>query len=253
MSETSAAVSAAVGMARDLGLSVDLPQILADRSNLVVHLKPAPVVARVATMTAALRGQPEDWLKREVAIAGFLASKGAAVVPPATEVPPGPHRRDGYLMTFWRWVAEDGSGRPNGEAAGRALRELHAAMASFSGDLPLMGPIVDDTTHMLALLRRGGWPSPVLLDDAQAVLARATGLARDVGGVRPLHGDASSEQPVRHRPGLAVGRFRRCLPGAGGVGSSGAGSFCRSGRSRRRAWLRRRSFGGKSRPLYRGP
>jgi hypothetical protein len=56
----SAAVAAAVAVARDLGLVVDQPEVVADRSNLIVRLRPAAVVARVATTTAALRPEPES-------------------------------------------------------------------------------------------------------------------------------------------------------------------------------------------------
>lgn len=191
MTESSPAVSAAVDTARYLGLAVDLPEILADRSNLVVHLKPAPVVARVATMTADLRRYPEAWLQREIDMAAFLAARGAPIVPPARQIPPGPHRRGGYVMTFWAWEAEDGGTRPNGEEAGRALAALHAAMADFPDELPLMGPITVDLRRMLVLLREGDWMSATLLDDAESALEKAVSLAEGGDDLRPLHGDAS--------------------------------------------------------------
>jgi hypothetical protein len=40
MTEPSSALSAAVETARAFGLRVDKPQIISDRSNLLVHLKP---------------------------------------------------------------------------------------------------------------------------------------------------------------------------------------------------------------------
>ncbi len=191
MSRAAAAISAAVEVARELGVPVDRPEVLADRSNLVIHLKPSPVVARVATMTAVIRGQPETWLQREVQVASYLAASHVPTVPPAPGIPPGPHRRMGFVMTFWAWRESAGLERVRGETAGRALAELHAAMVDYSGDLPLMGPILDDTARMLALLRRDGWPAPTLLEPAEAALERATALARIQRNPRPLHGDAS--------------------------------------------------------------
>ena len=51
------------------GVAVRAPRVLSDRSNLLVHLAPAPVVARVATSTAAVRaGGARDWLGRDLAL-----------------------------------------------------------------------------------------------------------------------------------------------------------------------------------------
>jgi len=52
------AVAAAVAVARAHGLAVGEPAVLSDGVNLVVHLRPAPVVARVATLTPLLRPDP---------------------------------------------------------------------------------------------------------------------------------------------------------------------------------------------------
>ncbi|MGH2584336.1 MAG: aminoglycoside phosphotransferase family protein, partial [Dehalococcoidia bacterium] len=43
------AVAAAVAVARAHGLPVEEPAVLADLFSVMVHLRPAPVVARVAT------------------------------------------------------------------------------------------------------------------------------------------------------------------------------------------------------------
>ncbi len=71
-------LEAAVSLARSHGLAVDEPLVLRDLSNLLVHLRPSPVVGRVATTTAAARGGGLDWLAREVDVAGFLGSPRAA-------------------------------------------------------------------------------------------------------------------------------------------------------------------------------
>lgn len=74
-------------------------------SNALVHLKPAPVVARVMTATAVLHDDVELWLTRELAVGSYLAD---LVVPPTDLLPPGPHERDGlWMMTLWTFVAHD--------------------------------------------------------------------------------------------------------------------------------------------------
>lgn len=111
--------------------------MLHDSSNLLVHLRPAPVVARVATTTAAARDRCVDWLAREVDVARYLAERSVPVVGPAAELPVGPHLHRGFAITFWAYVdhdpgrsldaAEVGEQRAREalDAAGLAVRALH--------------------------------------------------------------------------------------------------------------------------------
>jgi hypothetical protein len=89
---TAAALAAAVTVARDQGLADGDPRIQSARGNLLVHLAPDPVVARVATLTAFSRQDPFAWLRREVEVAGSVApapgSRGGGVV--ALHGPPVP-------------------------------------------------------------------------------------------------------------------------------------------------------------------
>src|SRR5215469_5899287 len=94
--------AAAVALAQRLGLPHDEPVILSNRGNLLVHLTPAPVVARVATLTARARRHPIEWLAREVAVAGCVASRGGPVVAPAEDA--GPHWQDGFAISLWDYV-----------------------------------------------------------------------------------------------------------------------------------------------------
>ena len=81
--------------------------MLNDLFSLMVHLKPAPVVARVATCMPKLRTPIEGWLEREIAVTTYLAEQGAPVVVPSRELPPGPHERDGFPISFWTYVESD--------------------------------------------------------------------------------------------------------------------------------------------------
>ena len=49
----------------------------------MVHLKPTPVVARVATRMPKLRTPIANWLDREIAVTTFLSERGAPVVAPS--------------------------------------------------------------------------------------------------------------------------------------------------------------------------
>src|ERR1700754_4288937 len=67
------ALVAAQAVAREHGVACDEAVRIAAGSNVLVHLKPAPVVARVMTGTAVLHDDVEQWLAREVAVGAFLA------------------------------------------------------------------------------------------------------------------------------------------------------------------------------------
>ena len=101
------AVEAVVTLARKNGLRVEEPTVLNDLFSLMVHLKPAPVVARVATCMPKLRMPIEGWLEREISVTTYLAEQGAPVVVPSQELPPGPHERDGFPISYWTYVEPD--------------------------------------------------------------------------------------------------------------------------------------------------
>ncbi len=135
------AVEAAVAVARAHGLRVDAPVVLRDRLNVLVHLRPAPVVARVAGTIASVR-PGDEWLQRELAVAGGLAAAGAPVVAPSAELPPGPHHHEGRVLSFWAYVPpRDEPADP--VAAGAALREVHEAALALRIALPVLGHLTD--------------------------------------------------------------------------------------------------------------
>jgi hypothetical protein len=136
-------VAAAQAVARAHGVACDDAVLLPAGSNALVHLRPAPVVARVMTGTAMLHEDLEQWLAREVAVGVFLAGTDL-VVPPTDLLPPGPHERDGVWMTMWEFVPHDTrAASPEPRELGRSLRALHVALAGFTGDLPPLSGIRD--------------------------------------------------------------------------------------------------------------
>jgi Phosphotransferase enzyme family len=157
-------------LAAEHGLRFDRPVVLRDRSNLLVRLEPLPVVARVPAVTGLVR-RSNDWLAREVAVAGYLASVGAPVVAPSSLVSPGPHGRDGVAVTFFEFV-ESVDSPLDAREAGRRLRECHEALAGFEGSLPRFG----------------------LLDEAERMVGRPFELRSSLEGLelplQAVHGDA---------------------------------------------------------------
>jgi Phosphotransferase enzyme family len=125
------AVETAIAVAREHDVRCEDPVVLRDAWHVLVHLRPAPIVARVS---GDAPGTSRDDVARELAVASHAAHGGAPVVPPSPDVDPGPHTRDGRLVTFWQYVVSDGELDP--QAAGRGLRAIHDALADFDGELP---------------------------------------------------------------------------------------------------------------------
>lgn len=184
------AVAAAVALAREKGIRVDEPFVLADLFSLMVHLRPAPVVARVATCMPRLRTPIEDWLEREIAVTEYLSDQGAPVVAPSRELPPGPHERDGYWISFWTHVLPDPQRTPTTDDCSAMLPDLHDALRSYPGELSTLG--ADDISRGLDQLDRGG----DVLGEADVGLLRASAerlrpfWEAPGGDLQPLHGDA---------------------------------------------------------------
>lgn len=215
---SSPAPSSALNAARELGLrhgiQGDAPRVLKDGSNLLVALDPAPVVVRVATLTAAVRGDPLPWLEREVALTVALVDQDASVAPPSPLLPPGPHVIDGWAMTAWALVEHDPAVVPGALQTLDALERLHGAMRRLTIDLPLLGPARDDLDRALAFAVRQGLVSP---DDAAALRARRDAIADRLLAVapdrQPLHGDAFPRNSLMTADGVVWIDFEDCCQG----------------------------------------
>jgi len=179
--------------------------VISSASNVLVHLRPSPVVARVMTGTVALHDDHERWLLREVAVLGFLAPSGLAVAP-SPAIHPGPHRSDGLWMTCWEWMEHRGrAGLRDPRRLGRALRALHDQLAGFTGELPGLLDLQHDIERLLGRLRPTADLSP---RKVEALRARLGELGETVFGVpwpaQALHGDASLYNLLRGSSGRLV-------------------------------------------------
>jgi hypothetical protein len=159
----------------------------------LVHLAPAPVVARVPLTFTFARGA--EWFAQEVELAAFLAAQGAPVAPPATEVDPGPHRHEGLLVTLWAHVDHDPAWN-DPAVAGRSLRDLHKALAAYPGVLPACDR-ADEVAGLLTRLE----PSPVASAGELAALRDACGRISPLPPGQPLHGDAHLRNVLWTREG----------------------------------------------------
>lgn len=183
------AINAACEVAKQQGLKFDEAVVLQDKSNLVVHLRPAPVVARVATTTGTVRFG-DAWFAKEVAVASYLATAGAPVVSPSNIVSPGPHQHNGLVLSFWEFV-EEVDELPDANIAGQALRECHAALVDFGGELTILDPLSESESLLLSLISQGAFS----LSDSQMLQAVNHKLKNRFQQLQlpmqPLHGDSN--------------------------------------------------------------
>ena len=197
------AVAAARAVALANSVACDDAVVVAAGSNVLVHLKPAPVIARVMTGTAGLHADVESWLAREIAVGAFLGERGLAV-PPGDFLEPGPHQYQGVWMTFWQFLEHDASRpAPSAHELGDSLRELHAALADFPGDLGQLSEVRDWLDRLAAELR----PSPGLSPQERDLLrSRLQELTPNVFEsplpAQAIHGDASIGNLFRTDNGL---------------------------------------------------
>lgn len=160
-------VAAALAAARELGLPVDDPAPIEGAANVFVHLRPAPVLARV---TVTLDRGPEA-LAAELAFARAAAERGAPVVPPADDRVHG-------KVTFWQYVEHRRAEPRDAAAIGSSLRVLHDAVADL--ELPLARfDRLDEAENVAS--------SPLMLD---AIAFARERLAHLDFTERPIHGDA---------------------------------------------------------------
>ncbi|KUI33228.1 aminoglycoside phosphotransferase [Mycobacterium sp. IS-1742] len=204
-SRTARAVAAATAAGRDLGLHVDEPRVLYDVFSVIVHLAPAPVAVRVPTvLPPALRAHPDRQTaqqRAELAVAGWLADRGLPVVPPSPLVPREPVVRDGFSMTFWRYLDAVTDAEPDWRRRCASTARLHAALRDHDGaELGFFTQFGTYIPEALAELEH----HPDLLDRADLVRAhqdwerigpvltsRATFESEFPGvDVQPIHGDA---------------------------------------------------------------
>jgi Ser/Thr protein kinase RdoA (MazF antagonist) len=185
------ALTAAIQVGRELGLDVVRPRVLSNDQNLLVHLWPSPVVARVATRIAWSRPDPAAWLAREVAVATHAARNGGPVVPSAAAVDPGPHKRDGYELTLWTYVESSDELASEAEV-GEALARLHLSLRDFPRDaLPPGLPVHAQIENGLAALERESVVDQETLEALSAMHDQLSGELAAIDGTQGvLHGDA---------------------------------------------------------------
>ncbi|GLW11193.1 hypothetical protein Misp01_63210 [Microtetraspora sp. NBRC 13810] len=206
-------MAVAVSIAGEYGIRVTDPVVLRDSFNLRVWLRPAPIVARIPTVTTLGRPRPAEALAREVAVVSHLHEAGAPVVPVSDLLPAKPFERDGVAMSFWTYVEHDPDRRLEPAEVGRALAELHDALRGYPGELPHLGPALEETAHLLDVLAGTGFDAEALAELRAAHGRLSEELRRPYGAVQALHGDAHPGNLLATGEGLLWTDFEETCSG----------------------------------------
>ncbi len=209
------ALLAAGTVAAAHGLSADGAVVLDSGSNVLVHLRPAPVVARVMTATVALHSDPQRWLKREVSVLEFLDPIGLAVSP-SRLIAPGPHHCDGLWMTFSEWLDETdlATGLEDAQRLGEALKNLHDQLRPFEGELGDLGELRERIERLLVQLRPVDAQQEAAISslDTRLNALRTVVFESDLP-TQALHGDISLRNLLRTRHRLVWNDFEDTFRG----------------------------------------
>jgi len=193
LNQRALAAAAAVAAKCGLASAQDGAVVIYSGSNVLVHLRPAPVVARVMTGTVVLHNDPARWLAREVSVLEFLAPSGLAVAPSAL-VAPGPHHHDALWMTFAEWIpdVQPATDLDDAHRLGRALRDLHDELRPFEGDLGNLGDLREDIQRLHGELRPAGAREADAITSLRARLDALREVAfESTLPTQALHGDVS--------------------------------------------------------------
>jgi hypothetical protein len=184
-----AEIAAAVAVAQAHGVRCEKPIVLRQAWHVLVHLAPAPVVARVSTGIPFPEGpKPEDVI-RELYVARHAARAGAPVIPPTDDPDPGPHAYEGHVVTFWRYLPPQGEIDPR--AAGHGLRAIHDALVDYDGTALAPAGHPGDVAEMLADVP----------ESADVELLRRLAAERSSLDGQALHGDAHLGNVIRASEG----------------------------------------------------
>lgn len=190
-------VDVAVTAATSIGVVCDEPVVLHNGSNVVVHLRPADVVARVATLTAAIRPGIEAWFERDALVARHAAGRGVLATRPLAPAVPV----DGHVVGLWEYTPHDPDHVMSPAEVAQALFDLHVALADLDADLPALGPC-DDLERAFPHV---SVPAPVL-EVFRAENARLRS-ALSAFPTQPLHGDAHPGNLLATPAGLVWNDF----------------------------------------------
>jgi hypothetical protein len=225
------AVQAAQAIAQRHGIAAEQARVLHDANNVVVHLAPSPVVAKICRASVGDHGWRK--LATELEIARHLVRAGAPVVGPSPELPPGPHVQGDFAMTFWRHQDHDPDALATSRGAGHALAQVHEALDSYPETFP---SFLDRQVRRTARILFGeSAPSPHPTFDRDFLCSQYLSITSELHdrklSCRTLHGDPHRGNVLVGKAGYLLIDFESVCSGPvewdlSALPGQGAGAFC---------------------------
>jgi thiamine kinase-like enzyme len=180
---------AAITVATRFGLTVKHVVRLGDSNNIVLWLRPAPVVAKVGL-------GHHSRLALELAVAKHLARMQAPAIGPAVGLPQRVFQVEDLELTFWAHQPHRGR-KPTPRAVAASLFELHGALLSYRGRLP---SYMDELAAVAEVLNDASRVAALADLDRQLLIRTLDRFRAELGGRavtnRPLHGSPHGENMV---------------------------------------------------------
>lgn len=175
--------------AKTFGLSDITPIVLSEAGNLIIHLSPYPIVARVAVVIS--KENPDKAYKllaRELRVARHLQNKGVPVILPTELIDAGPHNVNGTWMTLWTYIPPTQLQPLIPSEAVRLVNVLSMAMKDYSDDLSVLGTWDRVCQSAIRLSKNHNYRIKSLLKVFQRVDVQMRKI--EPGFLTPAHGDA---------------------------------------------------------------
>lgn len=114
------------------------PRILSESANLIVHLFPYDIVARVAVYSVKNEIIKDNMIK-EITVAKHLNNSGVAVIHPCETMAPGPHECSNHWFTLWQYEEKFEGGKLTSDLIVSSIQELMSSMLKYPDVLPSLG------------------------------------------------------------------------------------------------------------------
>ncbi|GGH27177.1 phosphotransferase [Paenibacillus segetis] len=194
MSNIDKLVSQVLLVAKTIGLTEIKPVILSNGGNLIVHLAPYPIVARLANVILQEEADlAYKRLCRELQATRHLQIKDVPVLLPTGLVDAGPYSVDGAWMTLWNYVPPTQLERPSPSEAVELVSRLTAAMVDFDGELPVLGVWERTSQSAKRLMKSSDQRIQALLDLFHTVDKQ---MRLETNLLFPCHGDAHARNLI---------------------------------------------------------
>lgn len=185
--DTRKMISEAIAVAKLAGLDGIAPVELSLGGNLIVHLAPHPIVARIAVVRS--RDEAEDALAslaQELRIARHLHDRNVPVLLPSDRMEASLYALGDTWMSCWNYVPPTALPPLSPEDAAARIDQLSHAMRGYRGELPHLG-VWERTARSAERLTGSADPR------VQALLTRFADVDRQMRReteLFPCHGDA---------------------------------------------------------------